>query len=226
MIATYAVHIVAGSLALIAGYIALFSSKGATLHRRAGMVFVYSMLTMCSFGIVIAAVRGAAPKLNIPAGSVTAYLVITSLLTVRPRGRSSASIDRALMFVAFAIAAVCFSFATAGGFFAAPLIMFGLVAFGSGLGDLRMIRGGGVLEGAKRIKRHLWRMTYALFVAAMSFFIGQAKVIPKPIRIPGLLAIPVLVVLVTLLYWLWRMRANGGRAILPVLNHASTSRAS
>ena len=39
-----------------------------------------------------------------------------------------------------------------------------------------------------------------------SFFIGQAKVIPEPIRIPGLLALPVLAVLLTMFYWLWRIR--------------------
>lgn len=49
-------------------------------------------------------------------------------------------------------------------------------------------------------------MSFALFIAALSFFLGQAKVIPKPIRIPGLLALPVLAVLVTMLYWLWRVR--------------------
>jgi hypothetical protein len=49
-------------------------------------------------------------------------------------------------------------------------------------------------------------MCFALFIAALSFFIGQAHVFPKPIRIPGLLALPVLAVLVTMLYWLWRIR--------------------
>ena len=49
-------------------------------------------------------------------------------------------------------------------------------------------------------------MSFALFIAAMSFFIGQMKVMPKAMRIPGLLALPVLAVLVTLLYWLWRVR--------------------
>ena len=51
----------------------------------------------------------------------------------------------------------------------------------------------------------------------MSFFIGQAKVIPKPIRIRGLLALPVLAVLVTMLYWLWRVRFKGTfRRAVPV----------
>ena len=64
----------------------------------------------------------------------------------------------------------------------------------------------GALRGTARIARHLWRMAFALLIAAMSFFLGQAKVIPKPIRIPGLLALPVLAVLVTMLYWMWRVR--------------------
>jgi hypothetical protein len=49
-------------------------------------------------------------------------------------------------------------------------------------------------------------MSFALFIAALSFFIGQAQVIPKPVRIFPLLALPVLLVLVTMFYWLWRVR--------------------
>ncbi|MDP9179520.1 MAG: hypothetical protein M3O61_17745, partial [Gemmatimonadota bacterium] len=74
-----------------------------------------------------------------------------------------------------------------------------------GAGDLRMLRSG-PLRGARRIARHLWRMCFALFIAALSFFIGQSKVIPEPIRILPLLALPVLAVLVTMFYWLWRVR--------------------
>ena len=51
-------------------------------------------------------------------------------------------------------------------------------------------------------------MCFALFIAALSFFIGQAQVIPKPIRIMPLLALPVLAVLLTMLYWLWRIRVR------------------
>lgn len=39
-------HIVAGGLAIILGAMALLASKGATLHRRSGLLFVYAMLTM------------------------------------------------------------------------------------------------------------------------------------------------------------------------------------
>ena len=67
-----------------------------------------------------------------------------------------------------------------------------------------MLAGG--LQGAQRIARHLWRMCFSLFIASGSFFLGQAKVIPKPIRIFPVLALLALLPLVLLLYWLVRVR--------------------
>jgi hypothetical protein len=66
-------------------------------------------------------------------------------------------------------------------------------------------------------------MTFALFIGALSFFIGQADVFPEPVRIGPLLALPVVAVLVTLLYWLWRVRIRRSlRGIVavrvPILN--------
>jgi len=85
------------------------------------------------------------------------------------------------------------------------LFLFGTVALLAAVGDLRMMRAGG-LQGAQRIARHLWRMCFSLFIASGSFFLGQAKVIPKPIRILPLLAIPALLPLVLMIYWLARVR--------------------
>jgi heme/copper-type cytochrome/quinol oxidase subunit 4 len=72
---------------------------------------------------------------------------------------------------------------------------------------MRILRSGN-LRGSRRLVRHLWRMCFALFIATASFFLGQAKVFPQPIRIPALLALPVVAVLVTMLYWLWRVRTR------------------
>ena len=58
---TLAVHIIAGALGTVFGFVALYSAKGAWLHRKSGMLFVYAMLTMCFLGVLIAAVRGKAP---------------------------------------------------------------------------------------------------------------------------------------------------------------------
>jgi hypothetical protein len=51
------IHVIAGVLALVAGAVALSAAKGATLHRKSGIVFVYAMLTMS----VIGGSSGAAP---------------------------------------------------------------------------------------------------------------------------------------------------------------------
>ncbi len=211
----YVVHIAGGSLALLSGYVALYASKGQSLHRKAGMLFVWAMLTMTLFGGTLAVVRlNAWSSVNASAALLTSYLVITSLTTVRPpAGVRWLNIGGLLLVSALALTEITFAVqAIAGGgrrngIPAFPFVMFGAIAVLAAIGDLRMLRSG-PLQGTPRLRRHLWRMTYALFIAAMSFFIGQAKVIPKPIRIMPLLAIPVVAVLVTLLYWLWRTRAR------------------
>lgn len=210
---TLVVHILAGGMGLISGYIALYSAKGATLHRKSGILFVYAMLAMALLGMVIAAGRNVAPAINIPAGLLTSYLVITALMTVRPPVAGSRWLNPALMLVVLGVTLADGTFAfqafanggKRNGMPAFPFVMFGVVGLLASIGDLRMMRSG-PLQGAKRLARHLWRMCFALFIAALSFFIGQAKVIPEPFRNRGLLALPVLAVLVTMLYWLWRVR--------------------
>ncbi len=214
----YVVHIVAGGLALLAGYTALYSAKGAAVHRKSGRLFVYAMLTMAVAGTTIAAVRDVAPSINLPAALLTSYLVITALTAVRPPAAADARwLTPSLMLVGLAVGLTSLTFgfeaiASANGkgrdgMPAFPFFMFGVVGTLGGVLDLRMMRAGG-LKGASRLTRHLWRMSFALFIAALSFFIGQAQVFPKPVRVMPLLALPVLAVLVTMLYWLWRVRVR------------------
>ena len=211
--AMYAVHIIAGSLGLLSGYTALYVTKGAPLHRRSGMVFVWTMLTMAFAGLLMAALRGVAVVINVPAAVLTAYLVITALLTVQPRPAVQRCLDPALMLVALAVGLIMLAFgleaiANGGARKGVPAFPFFLFAFVGLMGaalDIRMMRAGGV-RGAVRITRHLWRMCFALFIAALSFFLGQADEFPAALRKPALLALPVLLVLVTMLYWLWRVR--------------------
>ncbi|HJU73698.1 MAG TPA: hypothetical protein VJ717_08115 [Gemmatimonadaceae bacterium] len=211
----YVIHIVAGSVALLAGYVALYAAKGGQLHRKVGMLFVYAMLAMSTGGFLIAATRGVAPAVNIPAAVLTAYLVLTALTTVRPVATGARAFAIGAMLVAVGVGLTSSTFAieaianggTRNGMPAFPFVMFGIVGLLGATGDLRVLRTG-ALRGASRLARHLWRMCFALFIAALSFFIGQAQVIPKPIRIMPLLALPVLAVLLTMLYWLWRIRVR------------------
>jgi len=214
----YVAHILAGAVGILSGFIALYAVKGGILHRRSGIVFVYVMLATCMFGGLLAALFSRAPVVNIPAAALTAYLVVTALTTVRPPAAWLRRLDAGLMLVAFAVGLTTLglgaqALANGGslqGIPAFPFFMFAAIGLLAGGLDARLIRAGGIdsVRGAPRIARHLWRMTYALFVATMSFFVGQAKVFPKPLRASGVLMLPVVAVLVTLLYWIWRVRVR------------------
>lgn len=201
-------HVTGGAIGIVAGLAALYALKGAQLHRKSGTIFVYAMLLMSLSGAVMAVGRAGA-AMNIPAGLVTAYLVITALLTVHPPSAGSRRAERGAMLAAFALAlaSIVSALVSAGSGhagFVFPLLMFGALALSAGVGDRRMLRAGG-LRGTARLKRHLWRMCVALFIAAGSFFLGPVRRIPEPLRIPALRLIP-FVVLVTMVYWLWRYR--------------------
>jgi hypothetical protein len=210
-----AVHVAAGGTGLLSGYVALSVTKGARLHRRAGMVFVAAMLTMCAFGGIIAARTGPWVVVNTTAALLTGYLVITGLLTVRPLETRAPRVQVAGMLLALGLGAMAISFGiqavanggSRNGVPAFPYFLFGTVGLLGASGDWRVLRSG-PRRGPSRLARHLWRMTFALWIATMSFFIGQADVFPKALRIPGLLAVPVLAVLVAMIYWLIRVRVR------------------
>ena len=123
------VHVIAGALAILTGYIALFAFKGATVHRKSGLIFVGAMLVMSLTGAVMAVGRPGA-AVNVPAGLVTAYLIATAVATVRPPSARVRSFERGAMIAAFLFGTVSIAVAMSGtqGVFTAPLFMFGLIA--------------------------------------------------------------------------------------------------
>ncbi|OLC52350.1 MAG: hypothetical protein AUH43_00275 [Acidobacteria bacterium 13_1_40CM_65_14] len=202
-------HILAGVLALVFGYVALFAAKGATLHRKSGLLFVFAMVTLSLTGALVAFLR--ASSISVVAGLLTFYFVTTALLTVRRRLEESHWIDAAAMLFAIAVAILGFKtgfeLLNSGRPERIPMFIFGAVGLVAAAGDMRMIRAGGT-QGPRRIARHLWRMCFAMWVAAASFFFGPPGRVPEVIRIPALLPIPVLVPIVAMLYWLWRLRVR------------------
>ena len=205
------IHIIAGSIAIVAGFISVFAVKGLKLHRKSGMIFVYSMVVLSLTGAVIATMKN--QTANIIGGSLAFYMVLTAFLTVRPRDQWSRWMDAGALLIGATASVLVLKIGfdalntvtgKMNGVPAGMMFFLGGVALLATLGDARMMLAGG-LEGAQRIARHLWRMCFSLFIASGSFFLGQAKVIPKPIRILPLLAIPALLPLVLLLYWLARV---------------------
>jgi uncharacterized membrane protein len=202
------VHIIAGLSAIVAGAVALSVTKGGALHRKSGLVFVWTMVAMASLGAFIASTKLhiSFQKFNVMAGIFTVYLVTTALLTVRPHP-DKRWMDVAALVVTAGIAIFSLGLAALGltaakfsWFPTVPAVIFGTVALLAAIGDVRMLRAG-ALQGKHRIARHLWRMCVAMFIATGSFFMGQAKVFPEEIRILPLLAAPMLLVLVAMFYW-------------------------
>jgi hypothetical protein len=206
-------HISMGMLALASGAASMLLRKGSNRHRQAGNVFFVSMLLMSGTGTFMSIFI--TPEMgNILGGSVTFYMVATAWATVvRPAGR----IGRFEWFAMFGALAIAIYGATLGvlaatsdsgrvGEFSARFyFIFGGVALLTASLDGRMIRRGG-FTGASRTTRHLTRMCIAMFMATTSFFLGQAKLFPDPVRKSGVLTIPVLLVIGALVYWLVKVK--------------------
>jgi uncharacterized membrane protein len=198
-------HVLSGILALVFGYVALGAAKGGALHRRSGLGFAMAMASMALSGAYVAYV--VKTPTSVVAGLLSFYFVATGLLTVRPVLAKSVWVDVGAMVFAFGVALL--GFGVGVGRLkplqeeAVAMFIFGTVGLVGAVGDWRMIRGGG-MAGSGRIRRHLWRMCFALFVAAASFFLGPQRRIPEVMRVPALLPIPVVAVLLVMFYWLWR----------------------
>jgi hypothetical protein len=217
------VHIVAGGLAIVLGAVALLASKGATLHRRSGLLFVYAMLTMGISGSLMA-LGQSLTNANVLGGFMSAYFVITALTTVRPVSTWTRRLDGVALLVALVLAATEITLGVKA--FASPrraidgvpffmLFFLATITLTAAAGDVRVLRSG-ALRGGARLARHLWRMCFALFIAAGSFFSIRARVariLPEPFTTAPMRALPVVLVFVAMFYWLWRVRSR--RAFAP-----------
>jgi uncharacterized membrane protein len=204
-------HILAGVLALAFGYVALYATKGATLHRKSGMLFVAAMVFMSLSGALMEALNAFKNAINVVAGLLTFYFVTTALLTVRRRHQSVHWMDRAAVLFVLIVSILAFgagfALSSRGRPEAVPAFIFGIIGLLAAAGDIRVMRAGGI-QGPRRIARHLWRMCFAMWVAAASFFWGPPGRVPEVIRIPVLQAVAVLLPIAVMLYWLWRVRAR------------------
>ena len=219
------IHITAGGLAIVLGAVALLVKKGGTIHRRSGRLFVCAMLVMGATGSTLGFLKGGPTDGNVFAGFVVAYFVCTALATVRPVSPWTPRIHAVAL-----VAAVGFTIAQIASGVGAwdsprhvrngvPAVMhffFATIFILAAAGDLRVLRFG-VPRGGPRLARHLWRMCFALFIAAGSFFSIRervAKILPEPFTTGPMRALPILLLFGAMFYWLWRVRR---RRPLPVL---------
>ncbi|MGQ8366945.1 DUF2306 domain-containing protein [Glaciecola sp. 1036] len=208
-------HIFAGSIALLAGTISFLAKKGANTHRKAGKVFVISMVLMTLSGALLAFIND--EMLNMVAGLVTFYLVCTAFVAARITTFKPNLTNLSLAFFGLLVGV----YAVLTGFHALSqgiakidgnptqvIIVFGTISLLAALADTYLLKKQ-KLNNKARLVRHSWRIGVAMFIAAASFFLGQSQVFPGAIRNSFLLVTPVLLVLLSTIYWVVRVRVWG-----------------
>jgi uncharacterized membrane protein len=208
-------HISGGSVGLLAGTVAMAVRKGGRWHRAAGKVFVGGMLCLASTGALIAYLRAEPP--NIIGGLMTIYMVTTAWLTGRHKDGRTGVFDWVALLGALLFAAYLWPLGVEGwrmphhmrnGVPAGMAVFMGSIMLLAAAGDMRMLLQGGV-TGARRIGRHAWRMSFGLFIASGSFFLGQQQVFP--VRWRGSVALMVLGLLPLGLLVFWALRIRFGK---------------
>lgn len=219
-------HITGGIMGLLSGAAAMSFRKGSERHRVAGEVFVISMLVMGGCGFLLALLKRQTG--NVFGGLLTLYMIMTAWLTARRRPNQTGVFDWLTMVLGLAIGATLLNLGmlvVTGRSTSQPGVpegmyfVLGSIPILGGAGDLRMLARGGV-SGTQRVRRHLWRMCFGLFIATGSFFLGQQQVFPAAIRKQYLLVPLAILPLVLLVYWLLHVslkrRTNNPSAQLEV----------
>jgi len=205
-------HIIAGTLGMLSGFVAVFLLKGSRRHGVAGRVLVVSMLCLSASGVYLAVMKSQPG--NILGGTLTFYLVATAWMAARRREGSPGIFDWAGLLVVLAVTAcqLILGFEAVSsqtglkfGYPPWPYFFMGSVALLATVGDVRMLLRGGI-AGTQRVARHLWRMCFALFIAAGSIFLARQQIFPALLQKTGVLFFLSFLPLVLMIFWLVRVR--------------------
>ena len=206
-------HICAGTLGMLSGFVAIFLRKGSRRHGLAGNVFVIAMMALAVSGTYMAILKSQPG--NILGGTLTGYLVATAWISARRKNKESETgvFDWVALLVVFALALVELTFGIEAardatglkyGYPPGPYFMMGTVAVIATVGDIRMLMRGGI-SGTQRVARHLWRMSFALFIAASSIFLARQQLFPVILQKTGALIFLSVLPLLLMIFWLARV---------------------
>jgi len=186
--------------------------KGSRRHRVAGNVFVIAMLSLSASGVYLAIVKSQPG--NILGGVLTFYLVATAWMTARRSDGEPGIFDWGALLVSLALGAVTVSYGLEAansqtglkyGYSPGPYFFLASVALLAATGDIRILVRRGI-SGTQRLARHLWRMCFALFIAAASIFLARQQIFPDVLRKTGALFLLSILPLILMIFWLFRVR--------------------
>jgi hypothetical protein len=184
-------------------------------HAVAGQVFVVSMLIMAVIGAVVSPLLP--QRANVAPALLTIYLVVTGWRSARDRSGEAGVVEIGGLIFALCTVAAGLTFALDAAMSPTGLLdteppstylTFTSFAVLASAVDLAVILRGR-LSGPHRVARHIWRMSFALFIATGSLFLGQPKVFPAALRGSPIMFLPEPAVLGVMLFWLVRVLLIG-----------------
>jgi uncharacterized membrane protein len=202
------IHIAAGLAAILLGVIAVAVRKGGLRHTQAGSWFAVAMIVLGVTASILEPFR--TPKPGSPiTGLFVCYFVATSWVSARRRDGRTGKFEMLAAAVALGTGAVMIWAGVTGRSTtpvgSGPVFILAGLCLTAGLLDLRVVLRKRLTAG-ERIRRHLWRMCFAFFIATGSFFLGQQKVMPAAVRGSPVLFILAFAPFAVMLFWLVRLR--------------------
>lgn len=207
------IHVILGSIAVMAGAVAFAMKKGSQRHIKSGQVFAITMVVSSIVGAVLGLMKFEQLYITFHGGVLGVTLILGSILTLRsgkPGLHGWALVVAAVNLLNF------LALLTAGGYalglpegklasFNAEDYFFLSAMAGVALfGDVMMMLPK-KLAYKSRIARHLWRMSLGFFIAAGSAFTGPGmKAFPLALQESGALMLPEFIIFVLMLFWLAR----------------------
>ncbi len=205
-------HVASGTLGMLSGFVAVFLRKGSRQHGLAGNVFVISMMSLSASGVYLALMKHQPG--NVLGGTLTLYLVATAWLTARRKDGGTGIFDWGALLIVLAVTATEMTLGLQAAtsptglkydYPPGPYFFLGSIALLATVGDIRMLVRGGI-AGALRRARHLWRMCFALFIAAASIFLARQQIFPVILQKTGVLVLLSVLPLILMIFWLFRVR--------------------
>lgn len=172
------IHIIAGTVALMSGVIAMLTRKGARMHRRAGVVYVVCMLIVGITALVMSTIR---PNPFLFAVAIfSAAMALSGWLPARgDNPRLGKIIGMASFVAAILLCGVGVWWIVTGELFGITAIVFGVISARYGWQDVRRI---GMRNRSQRIIAHVSAMGGAFIATVSAVSAVNLDVLPPLVR--------------------------------------------
>ncbi|WP_298520977.1 DUF2306 domain-containing protein [uncultured Kordia sp.] len=209
--ATYLIytHAILGSIAFIAGFIAIIATKGNSTHKKSGIVFYYSMLFSALLALVIAVLPKHENAFLFTIGLFSSYFIITGYRALRfKKPNPSLILDKiiSVFMMLTGVVMICY-----------PLLWTGklntvLAIFGT-IGIIFATRDILLFKKPKQLRKHWLKLHIGKmlggYIAAVTAFIVVNQFIPG---IAGWL-VPSIFGTAYMNYWFWKLRKKKTKLI-------------